>query len=107
MCSGANAERREAHNFVTYERLGQSYAARLNYTHLPLHQGTMYYVNADVTNVLGYHATLTSQGTMADFTPPEPGDVGEVTSDVTMANGCQASLLQRCKHHVHGSLNHR
>lgn len=104
---GAHAERRPAGNYLTYERLGTSYTALLRYEDLPLRHGTRYYVNADVENVLGYRATLTSQGTMVDMTPPEPGPVGEVISDNVTAEGCRVSILQRCEDHVTGSLNHR
>ena len=94
-------------HYQTYERLGKSYTAILRYENLPLRHGTRYYVNADVENVLGYRATLTSHGTMVDMTPPEPGPVGEVISDNATADGCDASIIQRCEQHVPNSLNHR
>ena len=104
---GASAERKREGHYQTYERLGKSYTAVLRYENLALRHGTRYYVNADVENVLGYRATLTSQGTMADRTSPEPGPVGEVTSDNVTADGCDASIIQRCEEHVTDSLNHR
>ena len=104
---GASATRRPDGHYQTYERLGKSYTAVLRYENLPLRHGTRYYVNADVENVLGYRATLTSQGTMVDMTPPEPGPVGQVVSDNLTADGCNASIIQRCEEHVTNSLNHR
>ncbi|KAK7496779.1 hypothetical protein BaRGS_00011988 [Batillaria attramentaria] len=104
---GARAERRSDGHFVTYERLGKSFTAVLRYEDLPLRHGTRYYINADIENVLGYHATLTSGGTMVDFTPPEPGPVGEVLKDEMTAAGCDVSILQRCVDHVASSPNHR
>ncbi|XP_070206105.1 uncharacterized protein [Littorina saxatilis] len=104
---GANAERKADANYETYERLGKSYTAILRYENLLLRHGTKYYVNTDVENVLGYRATLTSQGTMVDMTPPEPGPVGDVTSDYITVGGCNASIIQRCEDHVTNSLNHR
>ncbi|KAK7496755.1 hypothetical protein BaRGS_00011964, partial [Batillaria attramentaria] len=104
---GARAVRRPDGHFVTYERLGNALTAVLRYERLPLRHGTRYYVNADVQNVLGYRATLTSEGTMVDFTPPEPGDVGEVIKDELSADGCGISILQRCVDHEAFSLNHR
>ena len=44
---------------------------------------------------------------MVDMTPPEPGPVGEVISDNVTADGCDASIIQRCEQHVPNSLNHR
>ncbi|KAL8573311.1 hypothetical protein ACOMHN_032773 [Nucella lapillus] len=104
---GASAEREPNDLYQTYERLGKSYTATLRYDNLPLRQGTRYYVNADVKNVLGYRASLTSQGTMVDRTPPDPGPVGNARLDNFTADGCGASILQRCEEHVSGSLNHR
>lgn len=92
--------------YETHERLGKAYTTRLLYENLPLRHGTMYYVNTNVVNVLGYQSTISSQGTMVDFTPPEPGPVGEVVSDVTVIDGCNASILQRCVNQV-SDLKHR
>lgn len=103
----ASVDRNSDGHYETYERLGQSYTAVLRYDIAPLRHGTKYYVNADIHNVLGYRATLTSQGTMVDRTPPRPGDVGNVTSDVLLAGGCSVSVIQRCVDHVSGTLNHR
>ena len=89
------------------ERVGKAYTASLRYKDLPLRHGIMYYVNVYVTNVLGYQSTLTSKGTMIDFTPPEPGVVGNVELDVVVADGCTASILQRCVDADQHTLNHR
>ncbi|KAK7493720.1 hypothetical protein BaRGS_00015049 [Batillaria attramentaria] len=104
---GPYARREPDGDFETYERLGKSYTADLRYVNLPLRHGTRYYVNADVENVLGFHSTLTSQGTMVDFTPPEPGPVGDATVDVFAADGCKVSVLQRCVEAVESRPNHR
>ncbi|KAK7460764.1 hypothetical protein BaRGS_00038811, partial [Batillaria attramentaria] len=104
---GPNAERKLEDNYETYERLGTSFTAVLHYTDMSLRHGTMYFVNADVENVLGYHSTLTSQGTMVDFTPPEPGPVGATTMDSLASDGCDVSILQRCVDYVPSSRNHR
>ena len=100
-------ERKTDGFYQTYERLGKSYAAVIRYENLPLRHGTRYYINADIENVLGYRATLTSHGTMVDFVPPEPGAVGEVMSDNVTAGGCHVSIIQRCEEHVPHSVNHR
>ena len=91
----------------TNERLDKEYVASLHYKNLPLRHGTMYYVNVDVTNVLGYRSTLSSKGTMVDFTPPEPGAVGDAGLDVVVADGCTASIIQRCENADQRTLNHR
>nr|KAG5694401.1 hypothetical protein BaRGS_002255 [Batillaria attramentaria] len=104
---GPNAKRSTAENYETYERLGKSLVAHLRYTDLELNHGNMYYVNADVENMLGYHATLTSLGTMADFTPPEPGPAGKTVLDEILVGGCNASILQRCVDPVTSARNHR
>ena len=104
---GAHAERRTDQHFQTYERVDKARTASLRYENLPLRHGTMYYVNVDVTNVLGYRSTLTSKGAMVDFTPPEPGVIKDAALDVVVADGCAASVIQRCVNTVEGTLNHR
>lgn len=102
-----DTQRKLDRNFVSYERLGVRNTARLRYDNLPLRHGTAYFINVDVQNVLGYRALLSSEGTMVDFSPPHPGHVGDVVSDVFVAGGCQISILQRCVNAVNSSLNHR
>ena len=104
---GANAERKIDRDFVSYERLGLKYTALLRQQNLPLRHGTVYFMNADVENVLGYRAVLSSAGTMVDFTPPHPGPLGDVVSDVLVAGGCEVSILQRCVDANSSSVNHR
>nr|KAG5704401.1 hypothetical protein BaRGS_031107 [Batillaria attramentaria] len=84
---GASAERKPDGHFETYERLGKAYAATLRYENLRLHHGMKYYVNADINNVLGYRAVLTSEGTMVDYTPPEPGPLGHLWRDFLVVGG--------------------
>lgn len=93
---GANAYLRVSGGFRNYERLGTGYHAPLEYTDLELKHGTLYFVNAKVRNVLGYEAYLFGDGTMADFTPPEPGPVGNVSQDILRADGCDAAVTQQC-----------
>lgn len=107
MIEGANAERKLDGYFVTYERVGLAHTAHLRHENLPLRNGTMYYMNVDVQNVLGYRAVLTSQGTMIDFTPPVPGPIGDAMSDEFTADGCHISILQRCVEAMSSTLNHR
>lgn len=105
---GVNIHRHPDKSYMTYEKLGLAYTAKLLHENLPLQNGTMYFINADVENTLGYRAVLTSQGTMIDFTPPNPGgDVKNSLSDVFVAEECEASVLQRCVEAVSSTLNHR
>ncbi|KAK7493737.1 hypothetical protein BaRGS_00015066 [Batillaria attramentaria] len=104
---GASAERKPDGHFETYERLGKAYAATLRYENLRLHHGMKYYVNADINNVLGYRAVLTSEGTMVDYTPPEPGPLGHLWRDFLVVGGCNASIIQRCEDPAPSARNHR
>ena len=93
---GANAYLRVSGSYQNYERLGTGYHAPVEYTDLELKHGTLYFVNAKVTNVLGYEAYLFGEGTTIDLTPPEPGPVGEASQDILKADGCNAAITQRC-----------
>ena len=44
---------------------------------------------------------------MLDFSPPNPGHIGDPISDQLLASGCNAAVIQRCDDHVQHSLNHR
>ncbi|XP_046375524.2 uncharacterized protein LOC124148470 [Haliotis rufescens] len=103
---GANAKLHLAASYFHHERLGVGYSAFLEFSHSSLEHGAQYFVNAKITNTLGYIAYLPSTGTLADFTPPEPGPVGEAVSDVLRADGCKAAVTQRCID-VTKELNHR
>ncbi|XP_046568758.1 uncharacterized protein LOC124277142 [Haliotis rubra] len=103
---GAKAKLRAAASYFHYERLGVGYSAFREFSHSNLEHGAQYFINAKITNTLGYVAYLPSTGTLADFTPPEPGPVGEAASDVLTADGCKAAVTQRCID-VTKELNHR
>jgi hypothetical protein len=49
-----------------------------------------------VRNVLGYDAYLIGEGTMVDFTPPEPGIIKNAKSDILRADKCTAAITQQC-----------
>ena len=93
---GANAYLRLSGTYSNYERLGSGYNAPIEYTHLNLQGGIIYFVNVEVQNILGYNTVLFGEGTMIDFTPPEPGLVGNVTRDEFKADNCTAAVTQRC-----------
>ncbi|KAH3823820.1 hypothetical protein DPMN_125643 [Dreissena polymorpha] len=94
--AGANAYLRISGTYKNYERLGIGYHTSVEYENLPLTQGTQYFVNAKVTNLLGYVEYLIGEGTMVDFTPPEPGLIKNNQSDFMRADECNASVSQRC-----------
>ncbi|KAK7498950.1 hypothetical protein BaRGS_00009759 [Batillaria attramentaria] len=103
---GVHAKRVEDEHFLTYERLGVGYSAVVEYADLPLRHGVVYYVNSAVENVVDYQSVLTSGGTMADQTPPEPGPLGVGAVDTMVADRCTASVAQRCVDVVN-TPNHR
>ena len=62
-----------------------------------------------MTNILGYQGYISSTpGTLVDYIPPFPDEflVDEMISDEFVAEGCEASTLQRC-HEVTEFENHR
>ncbi|KAL3857351.1 hypothetical protein ACJMK2_012027 [Sinanodonta woodiana] len=83
--------------YKNYERLDVGYTAYISYTDIQVQHGAMYYINAFIKNALHYVSVLHSGGTMADFTPPEPGNIGRPAQDVMEAIGCNASVIQRCE----------
>ena len=93
---GSNAYLRLSGTYKSYERLGTGYHSPIEYTNLPLKHGTIYFVNTKVTNVLGYDEYLFGEGTMVDFTPPEPGPVGRTSKDILKADNCTAAVTQQC-----------
>ena len=93
---GANAYLIVSGSYRNYERLGTGYHAPVEYTNLELKHGTLYFVNAKVTNILGYEAYLFGEGTTIDFTPPEPGPIGNASQDILKAVGCTAAFTQKC-----------
>ena len=93
---GANSYLRLSGTYKNYERLGVGYRTPIEYANLPLTHGTVYFINTKIKNTLGYEAFLVGAGTMVDFTPPEPGPVGQVTQDILRADKCTAAVTQRC-----------
>lgn len=93
---GANAYLRVSGTYSNYERLGSGYSALVEYNDLPLTHGSTYFINTKVSNVLGYDAYLIGEGTLVDFTPPEPGFITNVLKDELVADGCKAAVTQRC-----------
>jgi hypothetical protein len=81
-----------AHGSLDIRNAGYSEFEHLNLTH-----GMVYFFTARVTNVLEYMSYLIGEGTMVDYTPPEPGPVGDVMSDVIHADNCNAAPTQRCE----------
>ncbi|XP_045189288.2 uncharacterized protein LOC123546793 [Mercenaria mercenaria] len=93
---GANAYLRISGTYSHFERLGSGFHTSIEYQGLPLKHGTVYFVNTKVTNILGYTAYLTGEGTMIDFTPPEPGHINMPLNDLLQADNCTAAITQRC-----------
>ncbi|XP_053407458.1 uncharacterized protein LOC123547213 isoform X2 [Mercenaria mercenaria] len=93
---GANAYLRISGTYSNYERLGSGYHTPTEYSDLPLTHGSTYFVNAKVRNVLGYDAYLLGEGTMVDFTPPEPGTIKNARKDILQADKCTAAVTQQC-----------
>ncbi|XP_061168902.1 uncharacterized protein LOC133178171 [Saccostrea echinata] len=93
---GPSTKLRRSGTFVNYERLGVGYNSFERYEKLPLEHGTLYYINARITNVLGYVGYLHSHGTMVDFSPPSTGPLGTEFNETFSADGCKASVAQRC-----------
>ncbi|GAB1602264.1 uncharacterized protein LOC115224694 [Argonauta hians] len=93
---GGGVERHRSGSYNHYERLGTTYMTFVDFNPSALHHGTPYYINVDIENKLGYTNTLPSAPIIPDFTPPEPGPVGNVSQDVTVPAGCRAAINQRC-----------
>lgn len=93
---GPNAKLRVSGTYKNYERLGVGSNSYVSYENLDLSHGTAYYINADITNTLGYKAFLVSEGTIVDFTPPETGPLGTGYQESMHADGCRAAITQRC-----------
>jgi hypothetical protein len=92
---GPKADLRISGTYKHFERLdiGHSYIIQHD---LHLLHGQKYFINAEITNVLKYKSILSSHGTMVDFTPPEPNNIGTAKQDQMVADECRASRIQRC-----------
>lgn len=93
---GTNAYLRISGTYSNYERLTTGYHTPTEYTNLPLAHGVTYFVNVKLTNVLGYSAYLIGEGTLVDFTPPEPGLIRNSLQDILRADNCTAAITQKC-----------
>jgi hypothetical protein len=93
---GANAYLHIFGTYSHYERLGSGYHTPIEYSGLALTHGSTYFVNTKVRNVLGYDAYLVGEGTMVDFTPPEPGIIRNARQDILRADKCNAAITQQC-----------
>ncbi|XP_060074374.1 uncharacterized protein LOC132554093 [Ylistrum balloti] len=93
---GPRASLRLSGTFKNYERLGVGHSSYILYENLPLQHATVYYINAKVTNAMGYTAYITSVGTTVDFTPPSPGHLGPAAQVTMEASQCSAAVTQRC-----------
>ncbi|XP_062588035.1 uncharacterized protein LOC134249704 [Saccostrea cucullata] len=101
-----NAMLRMSGAYANYERLGVGYNSYERYNNISLEHGMMYFFNARITNVLGYVGFLQSYGTMVDFSPPSTGSLGTHYQETFSADGCNASVAQRCVE-VTWKKNHR
>lgn len=93
---GQNAYLKISGTYKNYERFSTGYHAPLEFDNLPLTHGTRIFINTKILNVLGYEAFLIGEGTTVDFTPPEPGFLDNLKSDIMVADGCSAAITQRC-----------
>ena len=93
---GPLVKRQVSGSFHNFERIGVGYTAWFKHTNMTLNHGETYYFNAELTNELGYTQLMSSKGTLVDFSPPFPGELGDAKYDVTVASQCSASFLQRC-----------
>ena len=91
---GPRTKLRISGTYKNYERLGIGRTSFFEYNNLNLTHGTMYFMNAEVTNVLGYKSYLTSEGTILDFTPPMTGYLGEGYIEELRTDRCKASYRQ-------------
>ena len=102
---GPKAELRISGTYKNFERLGVGYSSYIEHN-LDLKHGVIYFLNAEIRNTLGYKGYVSSHGTMVDFTPPEPGPIGNASVDVITFDGCKAAITQRCIEITHVP-NHR
>ncbi|XP_033747032.1 uncharacterized protein LOC117332256 [Pecten maximus] len=93
---GPSASLRLSGTYKNYERLGVGHSSYIQYDNLNLSHATVYYINAKVTNTMGYTAYITSLGTTVDFTPPFTGHLGTAARIAMHASGCSAAVTQRC-----------
>ncbi|XP_069134676.1 uncharacterized protein [Argopecten irradians] len=103
---GPRASLRLSGTYKNYERLGVGHSSYVLYDNLDLAHATAYYINAKITNTMGYTGYLSSLGTTVDFTPPFTGPLGPDAKVTMRASGCSAAPTQRCVE-VTWNENHR
>ena len=91
-----------------FEKLRAQQTASFSYENLTLLHGEVYFVNAEVTNVLGFKSYIVSPAIKVDFTPPEPGLIINASLDILRHDGCSAAIThaERCEE-VTSLNNHR
>ena len=82
--------------FEHYERLGVGHTTDLRYTNIKLRHGAVYFINVNITNMLGYEKFLHSTGTIVDYTTPDTAYLGTNYVSELRKDGCTAALTQRC-----------
>ncbi|OWF46933.1 Delta-like protein 1 [Mizuhopecten yessoensis] len=93
---GPRASLRQSGTYKNYERLGVGHSSYVLYDNLNLCHAIVYYINAKITNTIGYTAYITSLGTTMDFTPPFTGPLGTAAQVTMQASRCSAAVTQRC-----------
>ncbi|XP_013394005.1 uncharacterized protein LOC106161555, partial [Lingula anatina] len=93
---GAMAKLATSGAYHNFERIGVGHTSFLEFDNLDLQHGEVYYINTRITNELGYTSIISTKGTLVDFTPPEPGPIGNASVDVVKPDGCSAAVTQRC-----------
>ena len=104
---GPNAQLEIFQSFYNFERIGVGQSAWLQFENLEMEHGSVYVINAQVSNVLGYTQRISSKGTLVDLTPPFTDAVVNARYNVTVASGCNASVVQRACAAVTPWPNHR
>ena len=66
----------------------------MNFTGLSLQHGRRYYINLRLSNKLGYTNIVSSPPITIDLTPPEPGVLRNVVSDMLLTDGYNASFFK-------------
>lgn len=85
---------RSSRGFYHFEKLGAGNSVLMNFTGLSLQHGRRYYINLRLSNKLGYTNIVSSPPITIDLTPPEPGVLRNVVSDMLLTDGCNASFFK-------------
>lgn len=82
---------RTAGSYYHYEKLGTGNSTEFEFSDLVLEDSTMYYINVRIRNKLGVVNVASSNGFLVDLSPPDPGMIRNVASDVVVSDGCNVS----------------